>query len=175
LEQNQKDDNFERNWRRKQEIKMRPHADLIYRNVFGENSTIKRYGKNDNFVLDKVYAIDSTIGIANGMLLNGQEKFLSNNYATYHSLTVEYEQNQTTGERGDWFKLACQIYFVGYINITGDGFDIWSIMNWPSIAIETMRDNIRWLKNGNNSSRASFMYTDLYALPNQCIVSCSWK
>ena len=105
--------------RKIQELRCRPYADTIYRRAFGETIEIIR---DSDLVLDKEFAIDVRIKLANGMNLLGQEKFLSKKYASFASVTVEYYQNQFTKERGDWFRLGVQLYFVGYENDKGFKF-----------------------------------------------------
>ena len=169
--------NFENNWRRQQEIKMRPYVDKIYNNIFNSNVGIKRFESIDEFILDKKFAIDVQLTLSNGQILLGQEKFLSNKYARYRTITVEYKQNPITDEDGDWFKLAPQIYFVGYINATNDGFDPWVLMNWTNLVLNSNNNNITWSFNNNkyDGARASFTYTIMDDLPSECIIDCSWN
>ena len=171
----QPDSQFEKDPRRRQEIRLRPIADIVYRSVFGNDIDINRY--EADYTLDIEFAIDVVLSLNSGMILNGQEKFLSNNYAKYHSLTVEYEQNQHSGEHGDWFKLACQFYFVGYSNLEETAFNPYIIANWPAIVLATEEGVIKWIdnKNKNGRARASFRYCDMYKLPQDCIIAKSWE
>jgi hypothetical protein len=168
---------FNNNWRRKQELKMRPYADIIYRQVFGNDIEIQRFEREDNKTLDIVFAIDVQIRLKNGQILLGQEKYLSHKYANFKSLTVEYEQNPLTHEQGDWFKIAAQFYFTGYITEKEDGFNPWVIANWTTMVIDSNQGSINWTHNHNQDgyARASFVYTNMTQLPNHCIISCSWK
>lgn len=165
---------FETNPRRMQEIRLRPLADKVYRSVFGDSIDISRYGTD--YTLDKEFAIDVVLVLESGLILNGQEKFLSSNYAKYHSLTVEYQQNQHTGERGDWFKLACQFYFVGYANERETEFIPYVLVNWASIVLATSAGKIDWKLNANKDgkARASFRYCDMFKLQPDCIIAKSW-
>ena len=166
---------FESNPRRMQEIRLRPLADKVYRSVFGNSIDISRYGTD--YALDKEFAIDVVLVLDNGLILNGQEKFLSSDYAKFHSITVEYEQNQFTGERGDWFKLACQFYFCGYANKDETEFVPYVLANWTSVVLATSANKIEWKNNANRDgkARASFRYCDMYKLPPDCIIAKSWK
>jgi hypothetical protein len=146
--------NFEDNDRRKQEIKGRPFADEIYRQVFGENVYIMRHEKPDNFELDRTFAMDLRIISEIGLILVGQEKFLSNKYETFKTLTIEYMQNPIRAEKGDWFKMAVQIYFTGYFNKVGNGFGMWVIADWAQIVIETLKGNVDWKIQENKFSCA---------------------
>lgn len=168
--------NFDSNWRRKQELKMRPYADKIYRQVFGKDIEINRFERDDSHTLDIVFAIDVQIRLSSGQILLGQEKFLSHKYAGFKSLTVEYEQNPQTNEPGDWFKIATQFYFTGYMTEKEDGFEPWVIANWTTMVIDTNKGAITWTHNRNQDgyARASFVYTNMTQLPSECIISCSW-
>lgn len=167
---------FNKNWRRQQELKMRPYADRIYRQVFGSKIEIQRFEREEDLVLDKIYAIDVQIRLPSGQILLGQEKFLSHKFAGFKSLTVENEQDPATGERGDWFKIAAQFYFTGYMTKSEDGFDPWVLTNWTSIVIATHQGRITWQHNQNKDgyARASFVYTNMTMLPKECVISCSW-
>ena len=168
---------FEGDRRRRQEIRMRPVADKIYRDAFGGDIEITRFEQDDNYLLDKEFATDVKIRMPNGMILLGQEKFLSRYYAWYQSVTVEYEQNQFTGEEGDWFKLGVQFYFVGYCTENESGFAPWIMLNWPSVVLLTNDSKIIWRQNKNNDGRAkaSFRYYSMAAFPHEAVISSSWE
>lgn len=153
----------------KQELIGRPIADDIYRNTFGTDIDIIR----DVAVLDKEFGVDAVLIVGNGLRLLGQEKFLSHAYARYRSLTVEYYQNWRTKEKGDWFKLACQFYFTGYLTEKEDDFDPWVLANWPAIVLATIQGRVNWQDNRNKdgSARASFRYTIMDDLPKDCIIA----
>ena len=162
---------FENDPRRKQELAGRHLADSIYSAVFG-NVEVKRFDGN---VLDKTFAIDTSIRISTGMMLTVQEKFLSNRYASFRSVTVEFLQNQHTGERGDWFRLSPMVYMVGYFTKDESTFDPWVLLDWPRVVIETHSNNIKWRdnKNKNGKARASFKYTIMDELPRSCVIASS--
>jgi len=164
---------FDKNWRRKQELRMRPIADAKYKGIFGENISIKRFEMDDNFILDKKYAIDVEIKLENGQILLGQEKFLSHKYAGFKSITIEYYQNPKTGEEGDWFKISAQIYFVGYCTRDFEDFKPWVLINWPKIVCYTKDGIIKWQENKNreDGARANFKYTSMDNLPDDCIIA----
>jgi hypothetical protein len=169
------DSGFESNWRRQQELRLRPIADRLYKSVFGDVS-IMRKEREDNYLLDKYFAIDFNIALNNGMILNGQEKFLSASCARFHSVTVEYLQDHRTGERGDWFKIASQIYFVGYVDKEETRFEPWVLLNWPQMVISSNLGFINWIDNKNKDghARASFKYCDMFEIPKNCIIDCSF-
>lgn len=158
---------FERDPRRQQELRLRPFADKIYRDTFGVGIEIERF--DHEVILERQFAIDVQIRLKSGMILLGQEKFLSTVYAKYNSLTVEYMQN--IDEQGDWFKLACQFYFTGYEASTG--FYPWVIVNWPALVFATHMGLIEWRYNVNKDGRAqaSFKWTDIADLPISCVIA----
>ncbi len=165
------DNNFERDPRRIQELKGRPIADKIYMLNWGIVD-IKRYEKDDNFLIDQHFAIDVTITMSNGMVLNVQEKFLSYVFAKYNSLTVEYMQNPVTFEKGDWFKIAAQIYLCAYFNEAMDDFYSYALINWTKLVVYTNDMIIKWNTNVNNNGRAkaSFKYINFNNIPLDCFI-----
>lgn len=153
--------------RRQQELRCRPSADKIYRQAFGDGITILR---DSDIVLDRDFAIDVRIKLNNGMVLLGQEKFLSSKYASFGTVTVEYYQNQFTKEPGDWFKIGVQIYLVGYEH--PNGFMPFVLMDWTKVTIYSDQNKIKWTHNTNKDgkARASFAYTKMNELPTNCII-----
>lgn len=166
---------FNKNWRKKQELKGRPLADQIYANNWSyeaEGLYIKRYDKEEKLVLDKEFAIDITVTLPNGMKLNGQEKFLSYKYSSFGTLTVEYMQNPNTEEKGDWFKLAPQFYFCGYFNETETDFVKYVLVDWPKLVLYSNEGLVKWYDNKNldGCARASFKYTYFKDIPKDCVI-----
>lgn len=170
------DTNFNNDIRKKQELLGRPIAEVIYRQVFGDNIEIVRFEHEDNYELDRTFAMDVKIINPTGLILIGQEKFLSNEYIRFKTLTIEYMQNPSTQERGDWFKMAVQFYFVGYFNKLQTGFDLWVVADWARVVLETLNENIFWEINSNKNgkARANFKYCIMTSLPDNCIISSSW-
>jgi len=164
------DSNFEQNWRRQQELRMRPIADNIYRSCWGDNIKIERIERLADFVLDKFFGIDVLVTFPTGMIITGQEKFLSPKYATYKSLTVEHMNDPS--HKGDWFNLASQFYFCGYASKAWDSFQLWVIVNWLELALATLQKNIKWFSNNNqhDNARATFRYCRISEIPKECLI-----
>lgn len=164
---------FENNPRKKQELSMRDKADLLYKTLLPNLKSIIRYDQAEKFILDKEHGIDAVLIFNNQQLITLQEKFLSHQYAKYKSLTVEYEQNPQTHEMGDWIKLACQMYFTGYINERGDAFEFYVLVDFARLVIETQKGNAAWRQNANRDghARASFKYIHFDAIPSSCIIA----
>ena len=166
---------FDSDPRRKQELAMRPAADRLYNQVFGvTNQGIVRMDSQpgERHLLDREHGIDVQLVTASGLILTGQEKFLSAEFAKYNSLTVEFEQNQHTGEKGDWYKLACQFYFVGYASVDLKCFTSWVVVDWPAMVLATRRNQIKWRdnKNKNGKAKASFKFVSFDDIPPGCII-----
>jgi hypothetical protein len=164
--------NFENDPRRIQELRGRPIADLIYKSVFGD-CVVNRTELKDNYLLDKEFAIDNVIVSNCGLILTGQEKYLSSVYAKYNSLTIEFMQNPITDERGDWYKMAVQFYFTAYFNQDNSDFCKWILVNWSSLAIKTMAEQVSWNLNCNKDgrARASFKWINFDRIPTDCIIA----
>jgi len=168
------DSNFDNNWRRQQDLKMRPVADNIYKKCWGNDITISRTEHLADYVLDRFFGVDVIITLPTKMILTGQEKYLSPTYARYKSITVEYMNNPK--KEGDWFQLACQFYFCGYITNDFKGFQFWAILNWPAIVNNTLKNKIPWQLNDNkhDNAQASFKYCNLHKIPSDCFINKSW-
>ncbi len=153
-----------------QELIGRPIADKIYKDILGDGISIIRGADPD---LDQKLGVDAVLILGNGLRLLGQEKFLSHEYAKFRSLTVEHYQNPDTQEKGDWFTLACQFYFVGYLTEDEAGFSLWLMANWLNMVIATTRGEIVWHDNKNKDgrARASFKYTIMDDLPDSCVIA----
>ena len=161
------DSDFNNNPRRQQELRLRPTADEIYRFIFGPDIEIERFDREA--ILDKRFAIDLQIRLRTGQILLGQEKFLSAIYRRFNSLTVEYMQN--VSEKGDWFKLAPQLYFTGYES--DNGFYPWILVNWPALVIANHQKELRWHNGQNQDShaQASFRWIDINDIPEWCVIA----
>ena len=168
-------EDFERDPRRRQEIRGRPIADHIYRQVFGEQVGIERMERAQDTILDVRFAIDVQLTLPTGMILTGQEKFLSHKYASFRTVTVEYWQNPQTQEPGDWFHLAPQFYFAGYA--AQDSFDPWVLLDWPQVVLATHAGTLRWEGNQNKDgrARASFRFCRMDTIPDECVIACSFR
>lgn len=155
--------------RYKLSIAMRPFVDEIYKRQFNPIS-IK---PTDGDILDKLYSIDTVITLENGMLITVQEKVGSYLYATRKNLTIEYEQNPATHEKGDWYHMAAQVYFVGFANEALTGWMSWIMVDWIRIVIATKRGLLKW-KDKNNldgKARASFRFVFFNEIPASCILA----
>jgi len=147
-----------------------PIADRIYHSIFGPEATIERTHGNQ---LDREFSIDVIIRSPDLMPVTIQEKFLSFEYATFRSLTVEYMQDHKNNEKGNWFHLACQLYLVGYLTEDESDFLPWVLVDVVKLNIATVKKEVLWKTNINKDGRAkaSFRYTVMDSLPGYCIIA----
>lgn len=154
-----------------QELRARPLFNSIYVAVFHcHPDSIWRSNGND---LDSKLGIDVGLRLPTEMVLSGQEKALSAEYARYNSLTVEHFQNLATWEPGDWFRIACQFYICGYLNQAQTAFTSYVLVNWPSLVLATDQGRVRWQdgRNRDGHAGASFRYLNFNDIPTDCIIS----
>ena len=111
-----------------QSEKMRPACDRVFKLMFGEYADIRRPDRGG--ILDKTYHIDCDIYLPDtGIRITAQEKALTYEFAKYNTFTMEFYQNRHTKERGEFFKIASQIYLSGYSDATGTEFGSWHIIS----------------------------------------------
>lgn len=93
-------------------------ADEFYREFFqqfGDVQEIERFPNGtEKHILDREFAIDVQIHCISGVVFTLQEKFRRPQYQTFQDITIEYQQNRHTGEKGDFFRLAVDYYAYGY-------------------------------------------------------------
>lgn len=165
------DSNFNNDPRQKLNLDMQPRIDDVYHSVLGNDIKIDRIEHPGDHVLDRRFAIDTIITLPTGNILTGQEKCLD---TTFMTLTVEHYQNYLTQEKGDWYRLAAQFYFCGYVNKDKTGFDDWMIMNWAAMVLGTFNKKVTWFerspKDGSHA-RASFKYVHFSKIPQVYIIA----
>jgi hypothetical protein len=165
---------FNNDPRRKQELRLRPACDAIYKQHL-HITRVKRFDnlqEDERHLLDRYHGIDVVLRLPNGAVVTGQEKFLSHKFSKYETLTAEYYQNQHTKEYGDWFKLASQFYFTGYESVEGGNFCKWVIVNWLSLITDrTLASKWNHNANKNGRARASFIYIRFKDIPSRYIVA----
>lgn len=116
---------------------------------------------------DYALGIDVILTLDSGGELTMQEKFLSYSMKT---VTVEHMQDWRTGERGDWFNLKAQLYFVGYDRIKALDFQDWILLNWPRVK---MTPDIWWQEkfNQEDGARASFLCSHFNNFSGDCVIA----
>ncbi len=156
----------------KQMIRMNPHCNEIYYNVFNAQK-IKR---TSDTPLDMEFAIDVIVELPNGSILSGQEKALSYSYSKYNTFTMEFYQNRSTKEQGEFFKIASQFYLSGYINHSLNGFASWKIIDMPRLMLwinSVYNLEQLELKSIPSSGLASFIAIPYPDIPKDCYIATS--
>ena len=161
---------FERNPRRKFELRMRPVADKLYQQIMPEMLSIERFEKGDErHIWDRTFAIDCLFHFQE-LTLTCQEKFRKNEHLHYQDLTVEYYNDPVKREKGDWFNMCAQLYFCGYANATESAFDLWVLVDWSRLVMATIKGIVQWETRQNQYSKANFKYIKMAALPHDCLI-----
>ena len=145
----------------------------VYRNIYplsigcdyiqcSANEKLARY--------DIDFGVDVLLNLVNGQTITIQEKVLG---TTYSTVTVEYYQNPQTGEEGDWFKLKCDLYFVGY-GTTPPRLDRWILLDWNRVKL--YHNQIPWWCNSNkkDGARANFLAANFWQIPDVCIIAAEY-
>jgi len=120
---------------------------------------------------DRFLGVDVLLTLETGQVLTLQEKFLMTSFRT---ATVEYYQRPQAQEEGDWFKLKCQLYFVGYNYPSPDNqFSTYVLLDWPRVVLATAQDRITWRVRGNQrqNAMANFKYCEIEGIPEDCTIA----
>jgi len=147
----------------------------VYNYIFGDYlKKITRFSKEDRHILDVEYHIDVELELINGIKFLGQEKALRKRWADLNTFTIEFYQNESTKEKGEFFNLGAQFYLHGYINanlaeditkfIKCYFIKIFDFLEWlKKKPIEELEKNTRPTK----GSRASFYWINYNEIPRQ--------
>jgi hypothetical protein len=158
--------------------KLWAYANKLYRDIFKEigcplddgDKNLDCSSDEFNAGYDKELGIDTILRTKAGQILTLQEKFL---FTPFNTVTVEYMQNPKTQERGDWFDIKCQLYFVGYdYPQTGTRFVSWVLLDWARVVMATQRGDLKWKLRRNkwDGARADFKYTPIKDIPKYCVI-----
>ena len=113
------------------------------------------------------FGIDVILTLKNGSTCTIQEKILTREF---HTVTVEYHQDYKTDEPGNWFKLKCDFYFVGYIGHKNSSKLLrYILLDWNQVK----RANINWQTDYNrvDNARASFKHAPFGDFPANSIIA----
>jgi len=160
--------NFEQTPEYQQMLRMQPACNRIIGEAFDSPlASIERFAGQPMFVLDKEFAIDVRVKLANGTVITGQEKSLSYKFHKFRTFTVEFWQNRFTREPGEFFKIASQFYLHGYSDDTGVDWeeyyiiDVLRLMLWlKKTSINTLAAKTRPAA-GSNAAFLPIPYDDL--------------
>lgn len=121
--------------------RMRPHAIKIYERLMPgcEIEDLREDGVKVH-ILDKEFGIDMLANLPSGQWITMQEKYRDHKFLVNPKLQVEpgtpdftQEYMNAAGTRhqskGEWFKLAAQLYFYGWAEEDESGFAKWVILD----------------------------------------------
>jgi len=167
-------------WRFEEAKKRWPAANALYRKIFAALEMPLLPGEE---IIDCTKAefeagydyklgIDVILRPVAGGESTLQEKFLLTDFNT---VTIEHCQDWLKLERGDWFNLKAQYYFVGYDPTGCLQFDPWVLLDWSRLQRVTAQRRIPWRLRGNykDKAQASFMYVKIDELPADVPVASS--
>jgi len=155
-----------------------PLQDKVYKYIFGNYlEKITRFPKSDErHILDINYHIDVELQFINGIKILGQEKALRKKWKNLNTFTIEFYQNETTKEKGEFFNLGAQFYLHGYV----DGDVSREITKFLKCYFIKIFDFLEWLKREpteelekntrpTKGSRASFYWIRYDDIPREFI------
>ncbi len=157
----------------KRSIAMRPACDKVLCKVFNvEPQAIERIPRDSKlFVLDQEFAIDLRIRLNSGAQITAQEKTLSYEQHHWRTFTTEFLQNTRTNEKGEFFKIASQLYLHGYSDESGSEFIEWHIFDMLKLMVwlgsksyELLDKNTKYA----GPSNASFINIKYDMIPPEC-------
>jgi len=157
---------------------MQPYINEIYYDLFGKDIVIDRSKVSENEIrksfLDKELSIDTIIIFENQSFITIQEKSRRNCYLTFNDFTFEYYSNRFSFKKGQWFKLASQLFFYGYVNENENGYSKYYLLDIVRLRLflskRTKESIIRKLK--NNTKRASnFLPIKFDEMPDDCFLA----
>jgi len=161
--------NFINNWDEDLKLAQKaiPIQNAIYNNIF-QIKNIKRFSKDNDFILDTHYHIDVELELKNGIKLLGQEKALRYQFSNFNTFTIEFFQNRFTREKGEFFNLGAQFYLHGYFNDIEDKFEKWYLIKIFDFLTYLKKTPIEILEESTKPtthSNASFYYIDYGNIP----------
>ncbi|GAJ15374.1 unnamed protein product, partial [marine sediment metagenome] len=170
-------------WRFEDSKKLWPAANSLYREIFAAlgmpllpgEEVIDCTKTEFEAGYDYQLGIDVILRHVVGGESTLQEKFL---FTDFNTVTVEHCQDWVTLEKGDFYKLKANYYFVGYDPTGCLQFDPWVLLDWPCLQRVTAEYRIPWHLRGNykDKARASFMFVKIKELPEEvCVDSSSRK
>lgn len=136
---------------------------LLPGNEFIDCTKEERYAR-----YDIEFGVDTILNFVNGQSATIQEKVLTTDYST---VTVEYYQDPSTQEAGDWFRLKCDFYFVGYGKKGQTELDRWILLDWNQVRLHSAAIPWQVRSNGRDGARSNFKFAHFNAFPRQCVVA----
>jgi len=165
------------------EERMAPYIDKIYYRLFTNHVVIHRSNRTENDdhetqFMDRELAIDTFLHLADGTVLTFQEKTRRNRILEKYGadFTFEYYNDPETGDQGEWFKLAAQLYFYGYATEEENGYSKCWILNVPElrlflkkrIGIDQLEKN--YLRRNSPPAKANFFAIPFTEISENCVL-----
>jgi hypothetical protein len=155
----------------------RPLRDIIYKKYLHAVKT--EWDKNrdqdqkgsEGSILDRLYHIDCTVTTDKGYVLTLQEKGLRYKFSNFNTFTMEYYQHRDTKQPGEYFTLASQLYFHGYLTDNLSAFEKWMIVDIPRFMIWSREYDLTKRLRADTVSHANFVYFDYDMIPNDVIIA----
>ncbi|NPD90683.1 MAG: hypothetical protein HGN29_18385 [Asgard group archaeon] len=156
---------------------MQPYIDEIYYRLFGKDIIIDRSIVSESEIrksfLDKEFSIDTTIFFENQSFITIQEKSRRSCYLGFNDFTFEYYSNRFSLKKGQWFKLASQLFFYGYVNENETGYTKFYLIDIVRLRLflskKTQGSITKKLK--KNTKRASnFLPIKFDEIPEDCFL-----
>ena len=153
--------------------KLRPAAERIYQTCFA-GCVVKRLERQDGeaHLLDSAFAVDALLMLPDGSFLTLQEKYRTNDMLVKWGKDFTQEFRNAVGteneSNGEWFKLAAQLYFVGWANVEETGFESWALLSVLAYKMRVLAvgglDKLAKLRQNQKHGRASFYPIPLESL-----------
>jgi hypothetical protein len=164
------------------EHKMRSIIEKIYYSHFYYIQSIERFdNKNTKGVhpLDQFFAIDAVIHFKNGTIITCQEKSRRYEQGLKHNdFTFEWYNNPTSKppKEGEWFHIASQLYFYGFINQTQTEYiryyliDLLRFRLWLGERNGEINYHFETFQNKQQNSLGNFIVIPFDQIPKDCIL-----
>ena len=165
---------------------MTPHIDTIYHRLFRNLTDIHRSSRDTETderisFMDRELAIDTFLYFNDGTILTLQEKTRKKAILERFGadFTFEYYNDPRTKDKGEWFKLAAQMYFYGYANANIDGYEKFWLLNVPKLRL-FLKNNIgistlesKYLRQNVPPAKANFFAVPFRIISSDCIMYAS--
>jgi len=154
--------------------KMMPFIDRIYGEIFNPQFIIRMSGAEIPHPLDQYFGIDGWIELKSGCIITFQETIRRYEaYKKYNDFTIEHWSNVPLKRKGDWFHIAAEFYFYGYVNKEETMIIDWHIVRLFSLKLwvtENWSKFRKRIEKNKKHSRADFLYFSWEELPKEFIL-----
>jgi len=156
--------------------KMQPVIDSHFKQFF-DISQIIRFTQKENtpHPLDQYFGIDGEIILKCGSIITFQTKVRRQKYLKRFGdyFTIEYFSNNLTKTEGEFFHLASDIYFYGYLNKEETDFEKYHILKVFPLKNFIATNFIKYIQNlryNKKHSFASFIPIPFSEIPSQIFI-----